>query len=90
MGINRKYYWLVGGITSLVIYFLAYLYINYLASSKPSLALLVISLPLVLPCNLLGLNKIGNAYICFVFSIMVYFLLGSLIGFLVYKIRNKP
>ena len=89
MAFNKKYYWVVGGCISLIIYFLAYLYINYLASAKPNLALLVISLPLVLPCHLLGLNKIGNAYVCVVFSIIIYFLLGSLIGFLVYKIKKS-
>lgn len=89
MTLNKKYYWIVGGLIALVIYFLAYLYVNYLASTKPNLALLAISLPLVLPCHLFGLNKLGNAYICFVFSIVIYFLLGSLIGFLVYKMKKK-
>ena len=90
MNINKRYYWLIGGVVALIVYFIGYLYINYLASTEPSLALLAISLPLVLPCHLIGLNKLGNAYACFVFSIITYFLLGALIGFLVYKIRNKP
>ena len=89
MMIDKKYYWLIGGVISLIVYFLGYLYINYLASTEPSLALLAISLPLVLPCHLFGLNKLGNAYICASFSILVYFLLGSLIGFLVYKVKKK-
>jgi len=89
MTLNKKYYWLIGGVVSLVLYFLGYLYINYLASTEPNLALLAISIPLVLPCHLLGLNKLGNAYVCAGFSVLVYFLLGSLIGFLVYKIRKN-
>lgn len=88
MNINKRYYWLIGGVVALIVYFTGYLYINYLASTEPSLALLAISLPLVLPCHLIGLNKLGNAYPCFVFSIIIYFLLGSLIGFLVYKIKK--
>ena len=89
MALNKKYYWIVGGIISLVVYFVIYLYINYLASSEPNLALLALSLPLVLPCHLFGLNRLGNAYVCFVFSIVMYFLLGALIGFLVYKFKHK-
>ena len=88
MPIKTKHYWILGGIISLVIYFLGYLYINYLASVGPNLALLAVALPLVLPCRLLGLNKLGNAYVCLVFSIVVYFLLGSLIGFLIYKFKK--
>lgn len=89
MPIDKKYYWVVGGIIALVLYFIAYLYINYLASSEPSLGLLVISLPLVLPCHLFNLNKLGNPYVCFIFSIIVYFLIGSLIGLLIYKIKKS-
>ena len=37
MPLNKKYYWIVGGVTALVLYSIAYLYINYLASSEPSL-----------------------------------------------------
>ena len=89
MALNKKYYWIIGGVTSLVIYFSVYLYINYLASNKPNLALLALSLPLVIPCHLFGLNRLGNAYVCLIFSIFVYFLLGALIGFLVYKFKKK-
>ena len=89
MNINKKYYWIIGGVVALIIYSLGYLYVNYLASTEPNLALLAIALPLVLPCHLVGLNKLGNAFVCTIFSIVIYFLLGSLIGFLVYKIRKK-
>lgn len=89
MALNRKYYWLVGGFTALIIYLLNYLYINYIASTKPNLVILALAYPLVLPCHLLGLNKVTNAYVCSIFSIIVYFLIGSLIGFLVYRVRNK-
>ena len=88
MALNKKYYWIIGGVISLVIYFSVYLYINYLASNKPNLALLALSLPLVLPCHLFGLNRLGNAYVCFVFSIFVYFLIGSLIGFLISRTKK--
>ena len=89
MTLNKKYYWIVGGVVSLIVYFLIYLDINYLASSEPNLALLALSLPLVLPCHLFGLNRLGNAYVCFVFSIIAYFLIGSLVGFVVSKIKNS-
>ena len=88
MTLNKKYYWLVGGVVFLILYLFGYLYINYLASTKPNLALLALSLPLVLPCHLLGLNKLGNAYVCMIFSIIFYFILGSLIGFLIYKLKK--
>ena len=58
MVLNKKYYWLVGGIVALIIYSLGYLYVNYLASSKPNLAILAFAYPLVLPCHLIGLNKL--------------------------------
>ena len=89
MSLDKKYYWIVGGVTALVLYSIAYLYINYLASSEPSLGLLAISLPLVAPCHLFNLNKLGNPYLCLGFSIIFYFLLGSLIGFLIYKVKKS-
>ena len=89
MELHKKYYWIVGGVISLLLYLLGYLYVNYFASSKPNLAILVIALPLVLPCHLFGLNRLGNAYVCTIFSVVIYFLIGALIGFLFYKIKKK-
>ena len=88
MTLNKRYYWIVGGITTLILYLLGYLYVNYLSYSKPNLAILVLAYPLVLPCHLLGLNKLGNAYVCTIFSVVIYFLLGTLIGFLIYKFKK--
>ena len=83
MKIKKEYYWIIGGLISLVIY--AVFYIIYSLPCKGEcFELLLFGLFLSIPCKIIGLKE--N---CTSISVLIYFLLGALIGFLVYKIKNK-
>jgi len=86
MKLDKRYYWVVGGSVAIGLYLLDYLFINLLALKEPNLGILVLALPLVLPCNILGFKD--NPYICVISSLIVYALVGALIGFLISKIKK--
>lgn len=82
---ERKYYWLYGGLIGLVLYFLIYgllyLILNLVSECWECFILLYI---LTFSCAIFG--KIG--YLCMIIGGATYFLFGSLIGFLVYKLKK--
>ena len=84
MKLKKEYYWLVGGVVALLIYGSFYI-IYSLPCEGECFELLLFGLFLAIPCKIIGIKE--N---CTLFSVLIWFLLGSLIGFLVYKIkRNK-
>ena len=83
MKLKKEYYWAVGGLVSLLIYGIFYL-IYSLPCQGECFELLLFGLFLSIPCKIIGVKE--N---CALLGIVIYFLLGSLIGFLVYKIKKK-
>ena len=83
MKFKKEYYWLIGGVIALLIYGLFYVLYS-LPCEGECFELLLFGLFLAIPCKLIGIKE--N---CTLFSIFIWFLIGSLIGFLVYKVKKK-
>ena len=79
---KNRFILLFGIIFAVVIGFIELLLYNFCKDDIMCFALLIIPL---LPGTLLNLGGVISVIVSFIF----WFLLGSLIGFLVYKIRNK-
>ena len=83
---ERKYYWLYGGLVGLILYFLLYGVLYFILNLvNECWECFIILYLLTFPCAIFG--KIG--YLCMVIGGITYFILGSLIGFLFYKIKKK-
>lgn len=83
MKIKKEYYWVIGGLIALLIYIIVYI-IYSLPCEGECFELLFFGLFLAIPCKLIGIKE--N---CTLISIFIWFLIGSLIGFLIYKVKKK-
>ena len=80
---NNIKYPMVGGVISTLIFGFMELLLYYTCTNNLA-CLFLLSIP-ILPGILLGLERYGLVLV----SIFIWFLLGSLIGFLVYKVKKK-
>jgi len=79
---NNLKYPIVGGVASTVLFGFIELVLYYTCTNNLA-CLFLLSIP-ILPGILLGLER----YNLILFSLFFWFLLGSLIGFLVYKVKK--
>ena len=79
---NNLKYTIVGGVISTIFFGFVELVLYYTCTNNLA-CLFLLSIP-ILPGILLGLERYGLV----IFSILFWFLLGSLIGFLVYKMKK--
>ena len=81
---DKKYkYLIIGGVISFLLFGIIELLLYY--GCKNNLACIVLLSAPIIPGILLGLEK----YNLILFSLFIWFLLGALIGFLVYKLKKK-
>jgi len=80
--IENKYYWIIGGFIALFTYGILYLLYN-LPCKDECFELIIFGFFIGFPCKILGIQKV-----CSLISVIIYFLIGSLIGLLISKIKK--
>jgi hypothetical protein len=80
--IEKKYFWIYGGIFGLIFYLLMYLLYSIPCEGE-CFELLLIGFIAALPCVLLGIKSI-----CLILSLIFWFVIGSLIGLLITKLKK--
>ncbi len=84
--IEKRYYWLVGATLGLLTYWILYGILTILLNSiKNCWECFLLLYLLTFSCGVFGIIGYG----CIAIGGITYFLLGSIIGFLVYKVKKK-
>ena len=81
---DKKYkYLIIGGVSSFLFFGIIELLLYYGCTNNLA-CIVLLSVPII-PGVILGLEK----YSLIVFSALIWFLIGALIGFLIYKFKKK-
>lgn len=87
MKIDKKYYWLIFGIAFLILYFILFT-LATTCKDENCLRAIILGFILGIPCLISNIFVPITKNICNIVAPIGYFLLGALIGFLVYKIKK--
>ena len=83
--IEKKNYWLVGGSIAVIINIIILFLINYfLTKGEECFECIVLGIFARFPCLIVDINSI----LCTIISLLVYFIIGALLGLFISKLKK--